>query len=61
MSNDDRMRARYRPSCCEVCDRSPTCGVDCGSCDQSREDIMARLGLTEEQVEDYMRQFGGAS
>ncbi len=19
-------------SCCEVCDRSPTCGVDCGSC-----------------------------
>jgi len=22
-----------RPSCCEVCDRSPYCGVDCGSCE----------------------------
>lgn len=20
-------------SCCEVCDRNPTCGVDCGSCE----------------------------
>jgi hypothetical protein len=20
-------------SCCEVCDRNPTCGTDCGSCD----------------------------
>lgn len=48
-----------RSFCCEVCDRNPTCGNDCGSCDESREDLMARLGLTEADVEDYMRQFDG--
>ena len=24
--------------CCEVCDRNPTCGVDCGSCESPAED-----------------------
>lgn len=24
------MSAKF--SCCEVCDRNPTCGTDCGSC-----------------------------
>ena len=26
------MFARPRHFCCEVCDRNPTCGNDCGSC-----------------------------
>ncbi len=27
-----------RFSCCEVCDRNPTCGVDCGSCETKAKD-----------------------
>jgi hypothetical protein len=27
-------------ACCDVCERNPTCGVDCGSCD-SDEDAVA--------------------
>lgn len=26
-------------SCCEVCDRNPTCGVDCGSCEGPPEAV----------------------
>lgn len=27
-----------RYMCCEVCERNPTCGVDCGSCDATEQD-----------------------
>lgn len=27
--------------CCEICDRNPTCGVDCGSCEPELEKAAA--------------------
>jgi hypothetical protein len=30
-----------RFSCCEICDRNPTCGVDCGSCEPGPPEEMA--------------------
>lgn len=33
-----------RFSCCEVCDRNPTCGLDCGSCEGPPEE-MATLAV----------------
>lgn len=32
----------FRSSCCEVCDRSPWCGVDCGSCHLVEERFVLR-------------------
>lgn len=44
--------------CCEVCERNPTCGNDCGSCEgETREELLERFGVSEAMVEDYMRQF----
>lgn len=53
------MTARF--SCCEVCERSPTCGNDCGSCDPEREALLEKYGLTEAVVDDYMAQFATPS
>jgi hypothetical protein len=36
------MSARF--SCCEICERSPTCGTDCGSCEGPPEE-MATLAV----------------
>lgn len=30
--------------CCEVCDRSRSCGVDCGSCDVGEETVCFGCG-----------------
>lgn len=43
------MTSRF--SCCEVCDRNPTCGVDCGSCEGTPEDWKA--AYIESQADLY--------
>lgn len=41
--------------CCEVCDRNPTCGVDCGSCDVSVTVGEMAKKASGENIEEWQR------
>ncbi len=39
-------------SCCEVCDRNPTCGVDCGSCEGTEYNTLLVCDVCGEEDSD---------
>ena len=43
----------WKISCCEVCDRNPTCGNDCGSCDPSFDLEQMMNNTAEELIREY--------
>lgn len=40
----------FQQSCCEVCFRNPTCGVDCGSCIESIPDEPVYLPMSNRYI-----------
>lgn len=46
-----------RGGCCEICDRNPTCGVDCGSCetDETPDEIRAAMDAFDAAYEAERR------